>query len=97
MKDYSKFYNWLRFMAVVNFVVGGYMLIASTYRLIAGKDYGSWEFLRIAYALSGIAIGVCDFMRKLKAVGILFIVKGMLIVWYIFAVARNLASHSLHF
>ena len=89
MKDHNKFYNFLIFMAVVNFVVGGYILIASTYRLIR---WGDWEFLYIAYALPGIAIGVCDFMRKLKAVGILFIVKGMLIIWYIFAVARSLST-----
>lgn len=35
MKDHSKFYNWLRFMAIISIVVGGFSLIILIYDLIS--------------------------------------------------------------
>ena len=95
MKDHSKFYNWLRFMAIVSIVVGVFLLIllitsgafvpresdnlpsafyaSPTQRIIL-------DFMILASGLSGIAFGIFDFLCRLKAVGILAVVKAVILV-----------------
>ena len=95
MKDHSKFYNWLRFMAIVSIVVGVFSLIL----LITSGAFVPREsdnlpsafyafptqrimldFMILVSGLSGIAFGVCDFLCRLKAVGILAVVKAVILV-----------------
>ncbi len=95
MKDHSKFYNWLRLMAVVNIVLGGFLLIW----LIAGGAFVPHEsdnlpsafyaspaqrrmsdVLILVAGLSEIGFGMCDFMYRLKAVGVFAIVKAVSLV-----------------
>ncbi len=99
MKDHSKFYKWLRFMAVVSIAVGGILVIwlIASGALVPSKadDLPSsfWAspvqrrmtgMMILVSSLSGIAFGVCDFMCKLKAVGILAVVKAVCIAGFIF-------------
>ena len=94
MKDHNKFYNWLRFMAVVSVVVGGLLVVELilTKALVPHEtDYLPSSFwssptqrimtgvMVLVSSLSGIAFGVCNFMCRLKAVGILAIVKAVCI------------------
>ena len=94
MKDHRKFYNWLRFMAVISIAVGGILviwLIASGALVPSKADNLPSSFwvspahrimtgvMVLVSSLSGIAFGVCDFMHRLKAVGILAIVKAVCI------------------
>ena len=99
MKDHRKFYNWLRFMAVVSIAVGGILVIwlTASGALVPSKadnlPSSFWVspahrimtgVMVLVSSLSGIAFGVCNFMCKLKAVGILAIVKAVCILGFIF-------------
>ena len=103
MKDHSKFYKWLRFMAVVSIAVGGILVIwlIASGALVPSKvdDLPSsfWAspvqrrmtgMMILVSSLSGIAFGVCDFMCKLKAAGILAVVKAVCIVGFIFSLSQ---------
>ena len=100
MKDHSKFYNLLKFMAVVSIAVGGFLLIwlitsgalvPSEVDNLPSSFWASPAQRRMAgvmvltSSLSGIAFGVCDFMHRLKAVGILAVAKAVCIGGFIFA------------
>ena len=111
MKNHSKFYNFLRFMAVVNIAVGGFLLI---WLIMSGafvpresdslpsSFYASpvqrrmVDFMILVSGLSGIAFGVCDFVCRLKAVGFLAIVKSVCIVGFIFAFWGRYIIYSLN-
>ena len=95
MKDHSKFYNWLRFMAIVSIAIDGFSLIW----LITSGAFVNHEsdnlpsafyvssaqrkivnFMILLSGLSGVLFGVCDFLCRLKAVGIMAIVKALCIM-----------------
>ena len=112
MKDHRKFYNFLRFMAVVSIAVGGILVIwlTASGALVPSKadnlPSSFWVspahrimtgVMVLVSSLSGIAFGVCNFMCRLKAVGILAIVKAVCILGFIFVywgshIAYNLTS-----
>ena len=95
MKDHSGFYDWLRFMAVVSIAVGGLLVIwlTATKALVPSVSdnlpSSFWAspaqrimtgVMVLVSGLSGIAFGVCDFMCRLKAVGVFAIIKAVSLV-----------------
>ncbi len=115
MKDHSKFYNWLRFMAIVSIAVGGYLLIVLAYDLILSQGSILWDsqlpsslfylfpfqdailfVFSVICSLSGIGFSIFYLMNKLKAVGILSIVKAVSIVGLILTLWGRYVIYSFH-